>query len=409
MIGGGPAGIMAAGQAAKKGAHVILLEKNTDIGEKILLTGKGRCNFTHYELDINRFAEKFGRKGRFLYGALNQFGVSDVIDFFHYYHLESKVERGKRVFPQEGGANTVLNALKQFLQQKKVQIRCSSNVIALQKTRGDRPGFRIILPERTIEADKVILCSGGKSYPQTGSTGEAFNWIKHFGHTLVVPMPALVPVCVSEKWVDKLKNLSLRNVKLQLYQDNKKKDERFGEMMFTHFGISGPIVMDMSKHIGQLLGKGKVKVYLDLKPALNFKQLDQRILRDFHYFKGKMFKNALKKLCPSDMIGVIVALSRIEPQKKVDYISSSERNRLLHLLKEMPLTPYKLLGYRWSMVTAGGISLNEVNPNTMASKKVKNLFFAGEILDLDGPSGGYNLQSCWSTAYVAGLSAALDV
>jgi predicted Rossmann fold flavoprotein len=265
---------------------------------------------------------------------------------------------------------------------------------------------QVLLQGLQIYADKYIICTGGKAYPQTGSTGNGYLWAEQLGHSVIAPAPALNPVKTSEKWVKELQGLSLKNVSLKLFQNIKKQDERFGEMLFTHFGVSGPIVMDMSKKIGALLKKGPVKLILDLKPALDFKKLDRRIQRDFQEFKGRMFKNSLKGLLPLSMIPVIIKLSGIEPEKKVDYISREERNKLVHLLKELELTPTGLLGFKWSVVTSGGVALKEVNPNTMGSKKVENLYFAGEILDLDGPSGGYNLQECWSTGYLAGESAA---
>jgi predicted Rossmann fold flavoprotein len=265
---------------------------------------------------------------------------------------------------------------------------------------------QVLLGDREISADKYILCTGGKSYPQTGSIGDGYRWAEQLGHIIIPPVPALNPVKTSDGWAKELQGLSLKNISLQLFQNNKKKDERFGEMLFTHFGVSGPIVMDMSKNIGELLKSGPVKLILDLKPALDFKKLDRRIRRDFQEFKGRMFKNSLKGLLPLSMIPVIIKLSGIGPEKKVDYISREERNKLVHLLKELELTPTGLLGFKWSVVTSGGVALKEVNPDTMGSRKIKNLYFAGEILDLDGPSGGYNLQECWGTGYLAGKSAA---
>lgn len=409
VIGGGPSGMMAAGRAAELGSRVVLIEKNNQLGEKLLITGKGRCNFTNYEFDRNKIAENFGRKGRFLYGALDRFGVSAVLDFFQSRGLAWSVERGNRVFPAKGDAKTVLKVLIDYLNKGKVKILCNKKVIDIKKPDDRIQKFKIVLDGQKIISDKIIICTGGKSYPQTGSTGDGYIWAKEFGHTIIKPMPALNPVKTSEKWVQELQGLTLKNVSLQLYQGGKKRTARFGEMLFTHFGISGPIVMDMSKHIGQLLKKGDVKLWLDLKPALDFQKLDERIRRDFLEFKGRMFKNSLKKLLPSSMIGVIVRLSDIDPEKKVDYISKAERNRLVHLLKELKLVPTQLLGYQWSVVTSGGVDLREVDPDTMASKKCPNLFFAGEILDLDGPSGGYNLQECWSTGFLAGESAVKGV
>jgi predicted Rossmann fold flavoprotein len=403
VIGGGPAGMMAAGRAAELGAKVVLIEKNEILGKKLLITGKGRCNFTHNEFDIRKFAEKFGRNGRFLYSALELFGVGEVIDFFESRGVKGKKEQGDRVFPEKGSAQDILNVLIKYLAEGKVHILLNSEVIGFKNEKGKIS--QVLLRDRQISADKFIICAGGKAYPQTGSTGDGYRWAEQLGHTIIPPVPALNPVKTSEGWVKELQGLSLKNVSLKLFQNGKKQDERFGEMLFTHFGVSGPIVMDMSKKIGALLKNGPVKLILDLKPALDFKKLDKRIQRDFWEFKGRMFKNSLKGLLPLSMIPVIIKLSGIEPEKKVDYISREERNKLVHLLKELELTPTGLLGFKWSVVTSGGVALKEVNPNTMGSKKVENLYFAGEILDLDGPSGGYNLQVCWSTGYLAGQSA----
>ena len=403
VIGGGPAGMMAAGRAAELGAKVVLIEKNEILGKKLLITGKGRCNFTHNESDIRKFAENFGRNGRFLYSALSVFGMREVIDFFESRGVKAKVEQGDRIFPENGNAQDILNVLIKYLAEGKVEILYNTEVIGFKKESGKIA--RVLLQDRQIYADKYIICTGGKAYPQTGSTGNGYLWAEQLGHSVIAPAPALNPVKTSEKWMKELQGLSLKNVSLKLFQNSKKQDERFGEMLFTHFGVSGPIVMDMSKKIGALLKKGPVKLILDLKPALDYKKLDRRIQRDFQEFKGRMFKNSLKGLLPLSMIPVIIKLSGIEPEKKVDYISREERNKLVHLLKELELTPTGLLGFKWSVVTSGGIALKEVNPNTMSSKKVENLYFAGEILDLDGPSGGYNLQECWSTGYLAGESA----
>lgn len=404
VIGGGPAGMMAAGRAAELGAKVVLIEKNVTLGKKLLITGKGRCNFTHNEFDIRKFAEKFGKNGRFLYSALSLFGVGEVINFFESRGVKGKVEQGSRVFPEKGNAQNILNVLVKYLARGKVHILLNSEVTGFKQENGKIS--QALLRDRQISANKYIICSGGKSYPQTGSSGDGYRWAEQLGHTVIPPVPALNPVKTSEKWVKELQGLSLKNVSLKLFQNGKKQDERFGEMLFTHFGVSGPIVMDMSKNIGALLNKGPVKLILDLKPALDFKKLDKRIQRDFQEFKGRMFKNSLKGLLPLSMIPVIIKLSGIEPEKKVNYISREERNKLVHLLKELELTPTGLLGFKWSVVTSGGVALKEVNPNTMCSRKVENLYFAGEILDLDGPSGGYNLQECWSSGYLAGESAA---
>lgn len=403
VIGGGPAGMIAAGRAAELGVKVVLIEKNEVLGKKLLLTGKGRCNFTHNELDVRKFAEKYGRNGRFLYRALSVFGVKEVIDFFASRGVKGKVEQGDRIFPENGNVQDILKVLLKYLSEGKVTILYNVEVINFKHE--DRKISQVILRDRQIIADKFIICTGGKSYPQTGSTGDGYYWARQLGHTIIEPTPALNPIKISEKWVKELQGLSLKNISLKLFQNGKKQDERFGEMLFTHFGVSGPIVMDLSKNIGTLLKRGPVKLILDLKPALDFKKLDKRIQRDLEKFKGRMFKNSLKGLLPLSMIPVIIRLSGIESEKQVDYLSREERIKLVHLLKELELSPTELLGFKWSVVTSGGIALKEVDPNTMCSKKIKNLYFAGEILDLDGPSGGYNLQECWSSGYLAGESA----
>jgi predicted Rossmann fold flavoprotein len=354
-------------------------------------------------LDIRKFAEKYGRNGRFLYRALSVFGVKEVIDFFESRGVKGKVEQGDRIFPENGNVQDILNVLLKYLSEGKVTILYNVEVINFKHE--DRKISQVILRDRQIIADKFIICTGGKSYPQTGSTGDGYHWARQLGHTIIEPVPALNPIKISEKWVKELQGLSLKNISLKLFQNGKKQDERFGEMLFTHFGVSGPIVMDLSKNIGTLLKRGPVKLILDLKPALDFKKLDKRIQRDLEKFKGRMFKNSLKGLLPLSIIPVIVRLSGIESEKQVDYLSREERIKLVHLLKELELSPTELLGFKWSVVTSGGIALKEVDPNTMCSKKIKNLYFAGEILDLDGPSGGYNLQECWSSGYLAGESA----
>jgi len=311
--------MMAAGRAAELGAKVVLIEKNETLGKKLLLTGKGRCNFTHNEFDIGKFAEKFGRNGRFLYSAMALFGSREVIDFFESRGVKGKIEQGDRIFPENGSAQDILNVLTKYLAEGKVHILLNTEVIGFKKEKGKIS--QVLLRDRQISADKYIICAGGKAYPQTGSTGDGYRWAEQLGHTVIPPVPALNPVKTSEDWVKELQGLSLKNVSLKLFQNNKKQDERFGEMLFTHFGVSGPIVMDMSKNIGKLLKNAPVKMMLDLKPALDFKKLDKRIQRDFEKFKGRMFKNSLKGLLPLSMIPLIIKLSGVEPNKQVDHLT----------------------------------------------------------------------------------------
>ena len=288
VIGGGPAGMMAAGRATELGKKVILIEKNDALGKKLLITGKGRCNYTHHEMDSKKLADIFGRNGRFLYGALSRFGMKEVLHFFESRGLKGKVERGNRIFPEEGDARDVLNVLLKYLSEGKVELLYQAEVsdIFLEHHEHQK-NFRIILHDKEIMAQKVILCTGGKSYPQTGSTGDGYVWAKKFKHTVIAPEPALNPVKTAEKWVKKVQGLSLRNVSLQLFQEGKKQDERFGEMLFTHFGISGPIVMDMSKHIGKLLkNKGKLHLVLTMMDWLFISSLE-----DFQIFHLHILRN----------------------------------------------------------------------------------------------------------------------
>lgn len=402
VIGAGPAGMMAAGIAAQNGARVVLLEKNNRPGRKLLLTGKGRCNITRDEKDIPAFIEAFGKNGKFLYSALHTFSVEETIGFFNEEGLKTKAERGKRIFPLSDKAVDVLDALLKFLKKNKVKIINNCHVKKLIK-KGDRIE-KIAASTGDISAEKYILSSGGLAYPSTGSSGEGLKWAKELGHKIIEPFPTLTPVKTQEPWVKDLQGLDLKNVRISVYQQGNKQDERFGEALFTHEGMSGPIILDMSKNIGKLLKSGRAEIRIDLKPALEYPKLDARIQRDFKEKINKMFKNSLDDLLPKKLIPVIIRLSGIDPEKKVNSITKEERNKLLHLLKEFKVTATALAGFDKAVATAGGIDLKEIDPRTMKSKIIKNLYFAGEIIDLDGPTGGYNLQMCWSTGYLAGKS-----
>jgi len=418
VIGGGPAGMMAAGTAAQKGARVVLIEKNQRLGRKLLITGKGRCNITHAETDPGRFIETLGKKAKFLYPALHLFGVRETIAFFNRRGLETKVERGNRVFPVSDRAADVLGVLLDYLEETGVTVLSGVSVTGLEKT--GRSISKIISKEQksppyrgqqetsniNIEADRYILCTGGLSYPGTGSVGDGLRWLEKLGHSVIPPAPALVPVRVKETWVEEVQELTLKNVRVTIHQDNKKQDERFGEAQFLRDGLGGPIVLDMSRHIGTLLRGGPVQLLIDLKPALEYKKLDNRVQRDFGEYHNKAFKNALDKLLPKKLIPVFLKLSGIESSRKVNAITKDERKRLVHLFKELPFNVTGLYGFEKALVTAGGVSLKEIDPRTMGSRLIDNLYFAGEVIDLDGPTGGYNLQICWSTGSTAGQSAA---
>ncbi|MDO8529293.1 MAG: NAD(P)/FAD-dependent oxidoreductase [bacterium] len=404
VIGGGPAGMMAAGRAAELGAKAALIEKNKNLGKKLLITGKGRCNITQAEFDDRKFADAFGKKGKFLRSSLSVFGPEEVVEFFEKRGLETKIERGKRVFPATGKSLDVLNTLIKNLQKNKVEIFLEEDVAEFFLEGGSIKNVKT-KSGKVFEADNFILCVGGKAYPLTGSTGDGYAWAKSFGHAIINPVPALAPIKIKEEWIKDLQGLSLKNIEINIFQNNKKQDSRFGEMIFTHFGISGPIVLDVSRDVGKLLENGEVAIELDLKPALDFPQLDNRLQRDFAGNRKKDFKNYLPELLPQKMIEIFLKLSGIDPKKKLHFITKEERKIILHLLKEMKMTTLEIMGFDQAIVTGGGVNLKEIDSKTMRSKIVKNLFFAGEILDLDGPTGGCNLQICWSTGYAAGTFA----
>lgn len=401
VIGGGPAGIMAAGRAAEKGASVLLLEKNQRLGIKLLVTGKGRCNITNAEFDTKNLVEKFGKQGRFLFSALTKFGNQDTIRFFEDRGLKTKTERGSRVFPSSDSALDVLDVLKDYLKQGNVNVRTEVQIDFIE-TKDSLINKIVLVGGEEFQAKKYIIATGGKSYPMTGSSGDGYKWLEKMGHTIVEPNPALTPIFIKESFVRDLEGLSLKNVDINVYQDNKKIDSRFGEALFTHDGMSGPIIIDMSKNIGLSLKQGAVRLEIDFKPKLDFKVLDTRVQEDFAKASNKLFKNSLDALLPQKLIPIIIKLAKIDPEKKINSVTKEERKRILHLLKNFELNVKSLHGFNKAIVTTGGVSLKEVDPKTMQSKIIKNLYLAGELLDLDGPTGGYNLQSCWSTAYVAG-------
>lgn len=404
VIGGGPAGMMAAGRAAELGADVVLIEKNSHLGKKLLITGKGRCNIAQAEFDDRKFVEKLGKKGKFLFSSLSQFGPEEAVKFFERRSVRTKIERGGRVFPVSDKAIDVLNALVENLKRNNVKTLLNKEILGFNSSKGKIESVK--LKNEIVVADRFILATGGKSYPATGSTGDGYSWAKEWGHTIVSPEPSLVPVKIKEDWVKDLQGLSLKNIAINVFQNGKKQDSRFGEMLFTHFGISGPIVIDASQKIGEILKKGEVEIELDLKPALDFVQLDKRLKRDFEGNQKKDFKNYLPELLPQKMVETFLNLSKINPHQKLHFITREERRLVLHLLKEMKMTVESLMEFDLAIITKGGVDLKEIDSKTMQSRKVKNLFFAGEILDIDGPTGGYNLQICWSTGHAAGTYAA---
>jgi len=405
VIGGGPAGMISAGRAGELGASVILIEKNKNLGTKLLITGKGRCNITNKEDSPRKFIDKLGKNGKFLFSAFSVFGVQETINFFEKLNLKTKIERGKRVFPVSDKSQDVLETLINYIKKSNVKIKLNSEVEDVVEINNKIEKI-ILTNNEEILADKFIIATGGKSYPKTGSTGDGYKWAKKLGHTVTNLLPSLVPIIIKEKIIKELEGLSLKNVEISVYRGNKRVDSRFGEAIFTADGMSGPIIIDMSKKIGQELPKD-IKIKIDFKPALDLLELDQRIREDFSKESNKMFKNSLNDLLPQKLIPVIVRLSGINPNKKTSFITKEERKKLLYLLKEFTLKVQSLAIHEKAIITSGGVNLDEVDQKTMKSKLIDNLYLAGEILDVDGPTGGYNLQICWTTGYVAGEDAAL--
>ena len=400
IIGGGPAGMIAAGRAGEIGSRVVLIEKNKDLGIKLLITGKGRCNITNKADGLKEIISRFGKNGKFLFSAFSKFGADEAINFFESNGVKTKIERGGRVFPLSDKSQDVLMALINYLKKSHVKVKTNSRVKKIVK-KGNKIEKIILANNEEIFADNFIICAGGKSYPTTGSTGDGYRWVGNIGHTIIKPSPALAPIIVKEKFIKELEGLSLKNVEISVYKGGKKINSRFGEAIFTANGMSGPIILDMSKEINKEL-PGDIRAQIDFKPALDFAKLDKRIQKDFKKISNKRFKNGLNELLPKKLIPVIIKLSGIDSDKKINSITKEERRKLLHLLKEFSLGIKGLEGFGKAIITAGGIELGEVDQKTMKSKLIDNLYFAGEVLNLDGPTGGYNLQVCWATGYIAG-------
>lgn len=402
VVGAGAAGLMAAGRAAEKGHEVHLYEKNNRIGKKILITGKGRCNVTN-DSDVEGLLENIPGNPYFLYSAFYQLDSFQLQEFFRNLGLELKVERGKRVFPVSDRSLDVVLALEKYLKKNKVKLHLESPVDSILIEEGKAVGIHLKNGKEET-ADGVIVCTGGLSYPGTGSTGDGYRFAKAAGHHVTKLYPSLVPLKTAEDWCHALMGLSLKNIEITIKNNKGKKIySDFGEMLFTHFGVSGPVILSASRHIILTIEEG-YKLFIDLKPAMDEKKLDLRLLRDFEKYANKDFANALDDLLPQKLIPVIIQLVEIDPRKKVNSITKEERKRLCTLLKALPLTITGTTGYNEAVVTCGGIHVDEIDPSTMESKFVKNLHFAGEVLDVDAYTGGFNLQIAFSTGYVAGES-----
>ncbi|MDF2943748.1 MAG: hypothetical protein K0S01_2606 [Herbinix sp.] len=404
VVGGGAAGMLAAIAAARNGHKVILLEKNEKLGKKLFITGKGRCNLTN-ACDRDSFFEQVISNPKFLYRAFHTFSNYDTMNFFEQLGLVIKTERGNRVFPESDKSSDVIAVLKRELERQSVSVRYKCEVSGILTKDGSFYGLRLKDTPEELLGDAVILATGGLSYPLTGSTGDGFRFAKALGHTVTDLYPSLVPVHTKETFVKDLMGLSLKNIEIVISAGQKQIYRDFGELLFTHFGVSGPVILSASSYIIPYLKKQEpLLLSIDLKPALTSEQLDARILRDFEEFKNKQFKNSLDQLLPNKLIDVIIRLSLIDSEKKVNSITKEERLHLVDLLKHFTLQITHLSDYNQAVVTKGGINVKEVNPSTMESKLMSKVFFAGEVLDLDALTGGFNLQIAWSTAYLAGLS-----
>ncbi len=392
----------AAISAAKNGHKVILFEQNEKLGKKLFITGKGRCNLTN-ACDTQDLFEQVVQNPKFLYSAIYGFDNFQTMDFFEQAGVPLKTERGNRVFPQSDHSSDIIRALEKEMQRCAVEVKLNACVKELKMTQNHIEG--LTLTDGTGDTfDAVILATGGLSYPQTGSTGDGLRFAKACGHRIMDCSPSLVPMEIREEELFSLMGLSLRNVTLRFFQNKKKLGEEFGEMLFTHFGISGPLVLSASARYNKLLENAVLDCEIDLKPALSEEQLDQRIVRDFQAQANKDFANALFGLYPAKLIPVMIARSRIDPHKKVHDIQKEERKRLVTLTKAFPLTVTKLRGYKEAIVTSGGVSVKDIDPSTMESKLISDLYFAGEMIDVDALTGGFNLQIAWSTGVLAGRS-----
>ncbi len=405
VIGGGAAGMMAACMAAVEGAHVTLLEKNEKTGKKIYITGKGRCNLTN-ACQREEFLENVITNPKFLYSAFAQLDNQAVMNFFEKAGCRLKTERGDRVFPVSDHSSDVIAALNGELKKNRVQVMLHTEVSELLMEEGSIKGV-LLSDGKKLHADAVIIATGGRSYESTGSTGDGYRFAKQAGHTIKDLRPSLVPFVVKEEWCKKLQGLSLKNVAVTLKKEKKKIYEGFGEMLFTHFGVSGPLILSASSFYTAKYNGQEALLTIDLKPAMDREQLDKRILRDFEENAGKQFKNALDKLLPAKLIPVMVELSGIDPHKKTSEVTKKERSRLLELFKELKLTVNGCRGYGEAIITGGGVNVKEIDPKTMGSRLVNGLYFAGEVMDVDALTGGFNLQIAWSTGALAGKSAAM--
>lgn len=403
VVGGGAAGMMAAVTAARKGKNVLLLEKNEKLGKKLFITGKGRCNITN-SAEIDELFSAVVSNPKFLYSSFYSLTNDQVIEFFEELGVKTKVERGGRVFPESDHSSDVIRALEQELKRLGAEIRLRTEVKEILAEGGRAKGVRLSSGEK-LNADAVIIATGGISYPSTGSTGDGYRFARECGHKVTELSPALVPMEVEEWYAKELMGLSLRNIEIKITDGKKKLYEEFGEMLFTHYGVTGPVILSASSIVGKKLKEHPLTLHIDLKPALTEEQLDKRVLREFEANHNRQFKNAADSLFPAKLKPVIVELSGIPEEKKVNEVTKEERLRFVRMIKDFSMTLTAMRGYNEAIITKGGVSVKEIDPGTMESRLVNRLYFAGEVLDLDAVTGGYNLQIAWSTGYLAGMNA----
>lgn len=405
VIGGGPAGMMAAGRAAELGARVLLLEKNESLGKKLRITGGGRCNLTNATFDNHKLTAKFGDKGKFLFPALARFDVQATLDFFHQHNLPTKIEGENRVFPESDKADDVWGVLAQYIFENKVTIRYNAQIQCFETDNGKVSGIK--MSDGIVHAKHYILATGGKSHPETGSTGDGLAWLTDIGHTIIEPDAMLVPITIQDPWVRNLQGTSLQQAKLSIvYKGEKHKGEE-GKILFTHFGVSGPLVLNMSRSVRECFGKGKTQLSLDLFPHFDSAYLDTRLQDIFAKNQNKKLKNGLGDFTIPSLAQTLIALSEINPEKPVREITREERLFLGKVAKDMRMTVSGFLSFQKAIVSSGGVDVKEINFRTMRSRLHPNLSLAGDILDLNRPSGGYSLQICWTTGYLAGENAAV--
>lgn len=405
VVGGGAAGMFAAIAAAKNGHQVTLYEKNEKLGKKIFITGKGRCNITN-AADMEELFDAVVTNSKFLYSSFYGYTNQNVIDFFEDAGVPVKIERGNRVFPISDHSSDVIRALEREMKKVGVKVCLNTEVKSVEAEKGKFD--KVVLKDTTTQtADACIVATGGLSYRSTGSTGDGFRFAENVGHKVTQCFPSLVPMETKEPWICELQGLSLRNVEAKILDGKKELYKDFGEMLFTHFGVSGPLIISASSYVGKKFmdkngQKKELTLEIDLKPALTEEQLDQRVLRDFEENHNRQFKNAITKLFPTKLIPVMLELGGIDPEKKVNSIEKEERKQFVYLIKHFRMTITGLRDYPEAIITKGGVNVKEIDPGTMESKLVKGLYFAGEVLDLDALTGGFNLQIAWSTGYAAG-------